>query len=319
MAGIMQKLPTQRFRPGLAYLSSGLLALLSLTACGGDALDPVAYEAAVMEWREDRLARLRSETGYLNLAGLYWLEPGESSFGGADGNDLVFPVTDTPTIGRFVLSDDGVQLIPADGVDIRYEGIPVRALRMSDDTSDNPVTVQHGRLAWGVIKREGRYGVRLRDLEHPAIFGSPPLEYFPVNPDYRVIATLDRFEEPRVLNLDTVVEGLGWAPESPGMLQFELAGESYELEAYSSDDRLFVVFADRTSGEETYPAGRFVYADGPAENGRTVLDFNLAYSPPCAFNDFSTCPIAAPGNRLPVSIAAGEKYSPEQHTAAQAH
>jgi len=296
-----------------ARLAGGLAGLMLLCACAGETLDPEAYEAAVIEWREDRLARLRSESGYLNLAGLYWLRPGENTFGAAEDNDIVFPVTDTPTIGRFVLGEGGVQMLPEPGVDVRYQEIPVRALHMSDDSSEDPVNVTHGRLSWSVIEREGRYGVRLRDLEHPAIFGTGPLEYFPIDLRYRVIATLERYEEPRVLKLNTVVEGLGWAPESPGVLRFELDGNAHELEAYSSGEQLFVVFGDRTNGEGTYPAGRFVYTNLPVEDGRTVLDFNLAYSPPCAFNDFSTCPIASPRNRLPVAVEAGELYSPEQH------
>ena len=293
--------------------AGGLAGLLLLSACAGDSLDPEAYEAAVVEWREDRLARLRGETGYLNLAGLFWLEPGESTFGSAEDNDIVFPVTDTPTIGRFVLDKDGVQMLPNSGVDVRYQGIPVRTLHMSDDNSEDPVNVTHGRLSWSVIERQGRYGVRLRDLEHPAIFGTGPLGYFPIDLSYRTIAVLERYEEPRVLKLNTVVEGLGWAPESPGVLRFELGGNAYELEAYSSGEQLFVVFGDRTNGEDTYPAGRFVYTNQPAADGRTVLDFNLAYSPPCAFNDFSTCPIASPRNRLPVAVEAGELYSAEHH------
>ncbi len=68
-----------------------------------------------------------------------------------------------------------------------------------------------------------------------------------------------------------------------------------------------------TSGRQTYPAGRFLYASAPDERGETVLDFNRAYNPPCAFNDFATCPVASPRNRLAVSIEAGEKFDPKVH------
>ena len=115
--------------------------------------------------------------------------------------------------------------------------------------------------------------------------------------------------EPRVANVNTVIEGLGWAPSSPGVAEFELDGEAYALEAYASGDRLFFVFGDRTNGRETYPAGRFLYAAWPDDDGMTILDFNRSYSPPCAFNDFSTCPVASPRNRLPVRVEAGELYS----------
>lgn len=115
------------------------------------------------------------------------------------------------------------------------------------------------------------------------------------------------------MDVNTTIEGLGYHPRSPGKVAFEIDGATYELEAYESGDELFFVFADRTSGRETYPAGRFVYAAAPDENGTTVLDFNRAYNPPCAFNDFATCPVASPRNRLAVRIEAGEKYDPTVH------
>ena len=88
---------------------------------------------------------------------------------------------------------------------------------------------------------------------------------------------------------------------------------SYELEAYLVGDSLFFVFGDLTNRGETYGAGRFLYAELPGEDGKTVLDFNKSYSPPCAFNDFSTCPVASPRNRLKVRIEAGEKFDPALH------
>ena len=78
-------------------------------------------------------------------------------------------------------------------------------------------------------------------------------------------------------------------------------------------DGYFLPFRDATSGGETYGAGRYLYTDGPDANGKVVLDFNQSYSPPCAFNDFSTCPVASPHNRLATRIEAGEKYDPALH------
>ncbi len=94
-----------------------------------------------------------------------------------------------------------------------------------------------------------------------------------------------------------------------GAAVFEYEGETYRLEAQASrdDDELFFVFADRTTGRETYGAGRMLYAPMPDENGRTVLDFNRAYNPPCTFTEHSTCPLPPPENRLDVRVTAGEK------------
>ena len=291
-----------------------LLAALGLAACGGPSIDREAYEAAVMEWRIERMASLKGESGYLNLVGLHWLEPGEFSFGAAADNDIVFPGTRTPRIGRFALNAEGVRMIPEQGVDVRYEGIPVRTLILTDDTAVTPVIVTHGNRAWGAIQRNGRYAIGVRDLASPVTETFADLDYFPIDLDYRVVGTLKPYVEPRIANVDTVIEGLGYRPESPGVLAFELDGALYELEAYLSDDRLFIVFGDATNGRETYPAGRFLYAMLPDATGRTVMDFNLSYSPPCAFNDFSTCPVASPRNRLPLRVEAGELHVEANYT-----
>lgn len=302
----------------LNHVTTLALVLAVLAACGNGQIDQQAYEAAVGQWRMDRVASLKAESGYLNLVGLHWIEPGEYTFGAAPGNDLVFPGADAATIGRFILDDEGVRMVPESGVDVRYEGIPVRALFITDDQSENPVTVTHGSLAWGVIRRDGRYAIRVRDFASPALESFPALDYFPIDLDFRVIGTLRPYDEPRIMNVGTVIEGLGYHPESPGVIEFELGGSTYELEAYQSGDRLFFVFGDRTNGKETYPAGRFLYSLMPDETGRTVLDFNLSYSPPCAFNDFSTCPVASSRNRLPIRVEAGELYSKDAYVGTMA-
>ena len=168
------------------------------------------------------------------------------------------------------------------------------------------------------MERDGRYAVRLRDFEHPFVATFGPLPYFDIEPSLRVQATLHRYEEPRTANVGTVIEGLGYHPQTPGVVRFELGGQTYELEAYESGEKLFFVFGDTTNRDDTYGAGRFLYSDAPGVDGLTVMDFNKAYSPPCAFNDFSTCPVASPRNRLPIRIEAGEKYDPALHYSADA-
>jgi len=180
------------------------------------------------------------------------------------------------------------------------------------------VQITHRTLAWTVVKRDNRFAVRVRDFEHPFVATFGPLPYFAVDASLRVTATLHRYEEPRIANVETVIEGLGYHPESPGTVRFAVDGEPYELEAYTSADRLFFVFGDATNRDDTYGAGRFLYADAPGDDGQTVLDFNQSYSPPCAFNDFSTCPVASPRNRLPIRIEAGEKYDEALHYSADA-
>ncbi|MDJ0918625.1 MAG: DUF1684 domain-containing protein [Woeseiaceae bacterium] len=289
-----------------------LLALAAVSGCDSSIARITAadHEALVLEWREGRLERLKAEDGYLNLAGLFWLNDEAYTFGSGEQNDLRFPDVAANSIGTFQVSEEGVLMQVNPGADVRYEGVPVTSLFLSDDTTDNPVTITHRSLAWLVIQRMGRFGIRLRDFEHPLLDSFPPLQYFPISQDYRVEGSFQPYAEPRIIQVDTVVEGLGWEPESPGVVTFELAGEPFELEAYASGERLFFVFGDTTSGRETYPAGRFLYAEAPNEDGVTVLDFNLSYNPPCAFSEFSTCPVATPRNRLKTDIIAGELYKP---------
>lgn len=277
-------------------------------------MEPDAYEQEILQWRMERLGNLKSPFGYLNLVGLYWLGNGTTLIGAAKNNDIIFPDNAAPYVGELQVSADGVVLAAHADADVRHEGTPVNSIVISDDTTTNPVALTHGSLGWTIIKRDGRFALRLRDFEHPALDDFAPLAYYPIDPALRVTATLQPFEEPKILNVKTTIEGLGYRPESPGTVTFEIDGATHELEAYSSGDRLFFVFADQTSGRETYPAGRFVYASWPDEQGETILDFNKSYNPPCAFNAFATCPVASPRNRLKIRIEVGEVYDPETHS-----
>ena len=294
-----------------------VICVSSLCASCGQAEGPfdlAQYEIDTLQWRVERVQNLKGPGGFLNLAGLFWLSPGTTTIGSASDNDIVFPMAAADYVGELRISDQGVMLVVANNVDVRVDNQPVQSVLVADDTTHAMVTVTHASIAWTIIKRDSRFALRLRDYEHPAIAAFPPIEYYPINSALRVSAELHRFAEPKILKVETVIEGLGWQPESPGVVVFELQNQEYQLEAYASGDELFFVFGDRTSGRETYPAGRFLYAELPADGELTVLDFNRAYNPPCAFNDFATCPVAAPQNRLAIRIEAGEKFDPTVHS-----
>ena len=274
---------------------------------------PNVYRQCLAEWKAERIAYLKSDQGYLNLAGLFWLREGISTFGSAAGNDLQFPAAAIPQMGSFELGENGVVMKVRSGVDVRIDGNPVSRLQLADDTSDHPSVVTFGSFAWTIIRRDDRFAVRLRDFEHPALSTFPPIDYYPTDENLRVQARLQRYDRPRTIRVDTVIEGLDYNPTSPGLLHFDIGGQSFELEAYNAGDEFLLVFGDATSGRETYPAGRFLYANKPGKDGVVVLDFNTAQSPPCAFNEFATCPIASPRNRLSIRISAGERLDPSGH------
>ena len=137
----------------------------------------------------------------------------------------------------------------------------------------------------------------------------PGIQSYPTDFSWRVEARFEAYAEPQERVLSTVVEGLGWNPVAPGTLEFELGGEPLSLEAYAAGPGFLLIFADLTTGKTTYPAGRYLYAFAPGPDGITIVDFNKAINPPCAFTDFATCPLPTQRNRLKVGIEAGEQYS----------
>ena len=142
------------------------------------------------------------------------------------------------------------------------------------------------------------------------------LAYFPPDPAYRFVLQLNEHETKEVIDvIDTTNQTRRfwrW-----GQFQFEIEGVSCALQVYKSDpdeDRLFVPFRDKTSGDETYGAGRYLdFEPDPHRiaDGRWVVDLNEAYNPWCAYSDAYACPLVPPENWLQIPIRAGEKaYEP---------
>ena len=299
-------------------MKKGLVITLMLTlvaACGRaePEADSAAYDQEVLDWRAGRLERLLAPTGYLNQIGLYWLEPGDYVLGSDPDSDIVVPASAAARIAQINVDDENVRLVVEEGVEVLVDGEPVTDMLLQPDTTGKAVMVSHGSLAWMLIERGGKLAIRVRDYEHPFVDEFGPLPYYDIDPALRVTAELEPYAEPRTITVDTVIEGFQQYPVAPGVASFELNGQQFDLEPTLSGDKLFFVFGDETNRDETYGAGRFVYADLPGEDGILILDFNKSYSPPCAFNDFSTCPIASPRNRLPIRIEAGEKFSQDLH------
>jgi len=286
--------------------------LLAAAACGpADAeFDVAAHEAEVMEWRAGRLARLLAPNGFLTQIGLFWIEDGSYSMGSAKSNDIVLPDSAAPQLGRLTVARDGVTMSVEPGVEVFHDERAISDIVLLADTSGTSMVLSHGSIAWGLIERGGKFAIRVRDFEHPWVDTFGPLPYYDIDPAWRVEATLQPYAEPREIAVDTVIEGFQQFPVAPGTVTFEVGGEEYTLEPTLSGDQLFFVFGDITNRDATYGAGRYLYTDIPGEDGKFVIDFNKAYSPPCAFNAFSTCPVASPRNRLPLRVEVGEKYDP---------
>lgn len=267
----------------------------------------VAYQEEIRQWDSTRLSFLKSEQGWLNLVDLIWIPKGKSSFGSDSSNAIVFPAGSiVPKAGYFELREDVVTMTTKPGIDITINGIKKsRAIMYDKDSNTLPVAAS-GSLRWTIKKSEDKYGIRLRDLRSPAISTFKGIERFPADSTWRVRARLEKAGSATLAI--TNVLGQTIQHESPGKLVFQFRGQTHRLETMTEGDQLFIIFGDETSGSGTYPSGRYLYAEMPGPDGFTILDFNKAINPPCAFTEFATCPLPPPQNILSISINAGEKF-----------
>jgi uncharacterized protein len=197
-------------------------------------------------------------------------------------------------------------MIDPDGTTLAFDGTEftrTRALSLVDGPDDQRVTA--GDLQIGITYRHG-YHIITYDPNAPArtaFHGVPTNE---PNPDWIISGRFQAFDADQSLALGTV----GWREHdylSPGVVHFEHDGHPYELQVIASAGRHTTVFADATSGDTTYPAGRALDIQVQAD-GTVTLDFNRAVNLPCAFGDFfPICPTPPAGNRYPFRIEAGEK------------
>lgn len=265
------------------------------------------YKNELLEWRNTLDNNLRKENSWLALAGLYWLDEGENTFGTNPGNQIVFPRdTGSGVIGSFIVQDEKVTMQVLENVTVMVDGEIVREARLAPDISGSPTEIAIGELVFILIQREDMFGIRLWDNDRPQRSSFPGRQWFPINKKYTFKGTYQRYESERLVTIQqknlTDIE-----LKSEGIISFSVNSVEYTLAAFEqTDGELFIIFHDQTNGKETYSAGRYLYLK-PPEDGMVMIDFNRAYNPPCAFTEYATCPLPPAQNRLDIAVAAGEK------------
>jgi len=285
-----------------------LLGLAGMATAAGRTPDP-AYRAEIEKWRADREGRLKSDGGWLQVVGLFWLKDGANSFGTDAGNRIVLPPGSAPArAGVFELRAGKTTLRMEPGVEATVDGHPAGTRELRPDVPGPADVLKLGpRLTLHVIERGGRFGIRLKDRESALLKEFGGLRWFPVREDYRVEARFVPHASPMKIAVPNILGQVEELP-SPGYAAFTIGGREVRLDPVLEEPgatELFFIFRDQTTGKQTYPAGRFLYAPMP-KDGRVTLDFNKAYSPPCAFTPYATCPLPPKQNRLSVRIEAGE-------------
>ena len=284
------------------------LALLCASFLLLFAAAPSSYQTSIEAWRAHREENLKAKDGWLSVAGLFWLKPGANSVGSDPTMDIALPAPRCPArLGWFDLKNGVVTFRMAKGAHVLVNGEPAAHRDLAPDTSGHPDLLQVGDFTMFVIQRGDRYGIRLKDINSEYRREFTGLHWYPVKPEYRILAKWNAFDSPQKIAITNVLGQTEYEP-SPGYASFELHGHMYRLDPIVEGDQLFFIFRDQTSGKTTYGAGRFLYSDMP-HDGKVVLDFNKAYNPPCAFTPYATCPLPPRQNRLSTSIEAGElKY-----------
>ncbi|WP_306603292.1 DUF1684 domain-containing protein [Azonexus sp.] len=250
-------------------------------------------------WQQARHAELAGPDSWLGMVGLHWLEPGSNRVGSGDDCPVRLPA------GPAWLGDLDWQ-----GERLFWRAADGSTRELQTDRQGAPTAVDHENLSIFVVDRESRLAARVRDRDWARRLPFSGLDYFPADPAWCIDAEWQALASPLSMEVPNVAGELKTVQVTHQAV-FEVAGQRVALLPMSvGEQEVFFVFRDRSSGRETYGAGRFLRATLPqdvAVDGRITLDFNRAYNPPCAFTAFATCPLPPPENWLPFAVPAGEK------------
>ncbi len=291
-----------------------LAVILLLTGCGGE-ITTSEYVDKIDAWHAGRMERLRSDTGWLTLVGLHPLKEGVQSLGASADADVVLATGAPYWAGSLAITPETILFsahpdATVEVLDAESDG-RLSSCTLATDKEGPPTRLATGSFVFYVIDRGGQLFLRVKDRKSPALRSFQGIDRFPVDVRWRVAARLQ--PGPSTIAVPDVLGHRTDSP-SPGILVFEIDGQEYRLTPTGKPgERMSLVFGDATNGPTTYPGGRFLVIEPPAADGTVVVDFNLAYNPPCVFTPYATCPLPSPGNTLPVAIEAGEQMWGDGH------
>lgn len=271
-------------------------------------VEVMAYRQEIERWRREREAALAAPDGWLSLAGLFMLADGVYTIGSSGANNIVLPPGAPAQLGTLAYRDGKATLNVTTEIPVWVNDELVRSVEMIDNRNGRtPTLVKVGSVSLNLHRFGDEIALRVKDSMNASISDFPGCKWYGIKPDYRVVGQLERFEQPKVINVTTAAKTV--APyQSVGVVEFEVLGQPLRLVAAGTakPTELFMIFRDATSGRSTYGAGRYLYAPVEADD-RVTLDFNKAYNPPCAFTPYATCSLPPAENMLRQAIEAGEQ------------
>ena len=253
---------------------AAILFLVMLLACGTQS--PHDYAAEIEAWRTEREARLKADDGWLTLSGLFFLNEGDNSFGSSPQNDIVLR-SGPERAGLITLRDGRVGVRAVEGQTLLVDGRWVEAAQPWPCEGPNRPTITLGPLSLFCHASGDRLAMRLRDGGSEIRREFTKLRWYPVDESFRIRGRYLPHDKPRTMELANTLGDVVTLRTS-GSVALTVKGEALRLTAIDYDGRLWFVFSDLTSGNETYPAARFLYADMPGFSRFGVVGASLAWS-----------------------------------------
>lgn len=300
-------------------LAIAVATIIAISACGGPSADAPTGPApsasptptpplTVEQWRSKHEVDYRRD--WVSIAGLFDLKPGANTAGSARTNSIVLPASTPAVIGRFVLTGTKVRFEPVAAAPVRLKDRVVTGpIDLKDDSGTSADELVIGDVRLVVHLSGNTRSLRVRDPHGPLATGFLGFTWFPIDEQYRVTGRFIKDAAPRSLKVLNTFNDID-EYKTEGVVEFSMQGKTLRLRPFTTrPKRFYFVFRDASAGHETYETARFLYAD-LKDDDTVVLDFNMSYNPPCAFNPYTTCPVPLKENRLPVKILAGEKAYP---------
>jgi uncharacterized protein (DUF1684 family) len=296
-----------------SFLPGSLLLLAACSSAPSDIpqLGASEYADTINAFHARRARIIAGPEGWTTYLGIKWLDSNSPFRIGSDPkSEYRLPADHAPRLlGRVVHQGDSATFIPERGVTVRADTVLVTGpIRLRGDVERNATILRSGPFVISFITRGTRAAIRVRDTLNPSRKAYIP-SFFPADTSFRVTAHFVPRPTPDSMNI-VDVHGIETRMSWPGELRFRLKGTEHTLQVIKEPtyhgSQLFVMFKDSTSGRESYEAMRYNFVAPPDSLGRTVLDFNQSFTPPCAFTVSSTCSLPPPGNTLPVRVTAGE-------------
>lgn len=296
-------------RQSLTVLMTFLLMALLNISCNNKKVqspETAAYMSEVTQWRSDRLMRLRGPQSWLSLVGRFPVPQGHSSFGTHDTCDIQYPGQGYDHLGNLNADSSGLSMYPVNIPVLLNDG---RVFEGGEIDMTNPPMFHVDALYWTFIERSGEYFLRLWDTLSPARNQLTEIPAYEIDPTWNLRVSFTPADSGATIMLDDI-QGQRRPNALIGSITGQWQDTAFTLLALDGGAKeLFIIIEDATTDIETYPGGRYLYIPIADSTGHTMIDFNKAYTPPCAFTEFATCLLPPPENRLPFAVKAGEKYN----------